>query len=184
MEWIWVVLRVIGVVRLWKGIKKGVVWLRPSGLKHRKPLVIMLGETAYIASQPYTPDQTIKDIIVQLNLGNPNVSDSESIMTFRLEVNGKPAYTVSDARPSEHGGYYLVPPGGGFSRVPNKEYLRLPVTVPANGALTGWIGFCILERHDLTLAEARKIEGKVVAVKVDGSEIDCRLPTCTLSPAE
>ena len=112
----------------------------------------MIGETAYIAPIPYLSNRGVSDIVIQVNLGNPNSSLTKTIMTFRLDVEGKAPYPLSEARKSERtGGWYLVPSGGGFSTVPNKDYMKMPITIPAASATVGWIGFCLVQRNDLTL---------------------------------
>ena len=156
---------------------------RENSIKNSEtqPLTVSIGESAYIASHPYVPDREVKDIILQVMLGNPNPSLPKTIMTFRLEVNGKPPYPLSEARISNRtGGWYLVPSGGGFSTVPNKDYLTVPLTVPPGGAVVGWIGFCTLERADLLLEEAQRIDGEVVVVQPDGTELRSILPPSTL----
>lgn len=178
--WLVSLLGAIGLPKLWRAVRRAFAWLKPTGLAADKPLFFNIGETAYIASHPYVRDREVKDIIVQVNLGNPSLLRSMTIMTFRLIVGSRPPYPVSEARRSENGGWYLVPSGGGFSTVPNKEYVRLPITIPAGQAAVGWVGFCMLERSDLRLAEARNIDAKVVAVQADGTETSYRLPVCEL----
>ena len=158
--------------------------MKPIGLTRNKPLTFLIGEAAYVASHPYVPEREVKDIVIQVQLGNPNPSSPKSVMTFRLYVDKKPPHPVSEARLSERTGtWYLVPPGGGFSTVPNKDYLQMPITIPPAGAVIGWVGFCLLQRNDLTLEEAWRIDGEVAAVYPDGSEIRCRLPACDLPSA-
>lgn len=180
-EWLVTLLGALGFSHAWEAAKRVAAWLRPVGLSHGKPLLFTIGEIAYIASHPYVPEGEVRDIIVQINLGNPDASRPETVMTFRLEVSGKASYPVSEARRSERTIlWHLVPAGGGFSTVPTKDYTRLPVTIPAGGAVVGWIGFCLAERLDLTLSEAKHMEAKVVAVQADGMESSYRLPPCDL----
>lgn len=182
-EWLTALLTAIGVKTIWGGVKRAWLWVRPRGLVSNKPLVFAVGETAYVASHPYTPDRAVKDVVIQVKLGNPHESRARTIMTFRLDVKGKAPYHVSEARESDKGGWFLVPPGGGFSTVPHKPYMQLPRTIPPNDAVVGWVGFCLLERNDLTLAEAWRIDANVVAIEVDGREATQSLPVCRLPEA-
>ena len=155
-------------------------WLTPSGLR-RTPISLTVGESAYIASSPYTPDREVKDIVLQVLLGNGSVRD-ETVMTFRIDLEGKGSIPVSEARWSDRGNnWILIPPGGGFSSIPQKEYHNPPITVPARQAFVGWIGFCLLEgRPRFTLEEAAGARGHVVAVLADGRELTAPLPSSTL----
>jgi hypothetical protein len=104
-------LSAIRLPKLWGAMKRTFAWLKPSGLAGNKPLFFTIGETAYIASDSYVPKQEVKDIILQVNLENPNLLRSKTVMTFRLNASGKPPYPVSEARRSERGGGWdLVPP--------------------------------------------------------------------------
>jgi hypothetical protein len=58
--------------------------------------------------------------------------------------------------------------------------MRLPITIPAGEAAVGWIGFCLLEGRDLTLAEAWNIDATAIAIQADGAEMSYRLPVCAL----
>jgi len=183
-DWFIGLLNAVGFSWLLGMVKRTLAWLKPSGLAGGKPLLFTIGETAYIASHPYVPEREVKDIIVQVKLGNPNLERSKTVMTFKLNVSGKRPYPVSEARALErNGGWYLVPPGGGFSTVPRKDYMRLPMTIPAGGAAVSWIGFCLLERSDLTLAEAWRVDATVIVIQADGTELSCRLPVCELPSA-
>ena len=44
-------------------------WMKPAGLA-RRGLSLAVGESAYIASHPHTPDRNLKDIVVQVLIGN------------------------------------------------------------------------------------------------------------------
>jgi hypothetical protein len=178
-EWVLTVLGLIGLRTLWHGVKRVGSWLKPQGLMRDKPLSLQIGETAYIASQPYTDEQKVKDIICQVILGNPN-DKAKTITTFRLEVRSKAPYPLSEARDSEHGGSYLVPPGGGFSTVPRKQWLKTPIQVNGGQGKAGWIGFCLLERENLTLAEVWSMDGELIAVQADGTELRVSFPICDL----
>ena len=178
-EWLLSLLSLIGLPRLWQVIKRVGSWLKPRGLVRDRPLTLKIGETAYIASHPYTDEQKVKNIICQVILGNPN-DKPKTITTFRLEVSSKAPYLLSEARDSERGGSYLVPPGGGFSTVPRKQWLKTPVQIKGGEAVAGWIGFCLLERGDLTLAEAWNMNGELIAVQTDGTELRALFPACDL----
>ena len=155
-------------------------WLKPSGLR-RSPISLAVGESAYIASSPYTPDREVKDIVLQVMLGNSSGRD-ETIMTFRINLDSKGTIPVSEARWSDRGNnWILIPPGGGFSSIPQKDYHNPPITVPARQAFVGWIGFCLLEgRPRLTLEEAADVQGQVIATLADGRELMASLPSTTL----
>lgn len=155
---------------------------KEQSLVQDKPLTLQIGESAFIASQPYTDGQKVKDVICRVILGNPN-DKPKTVTTFRLEVRSKAPYPLSEARDSECGGSYLVPPGGGFSTVPRKQWLKTPVQIKEGEGVAGWIGFCLLQREDLSLAEAWKIEGKLVAVQADGNELHLSFPPCDLPRA-
>ena len=184
-DWLMKVLGIVGLPWVWRVVKKGLGWLKPVGLTRGKPLFFTIGETAYIAPFPYVPEREVSDVVTQVHIGNPDTKRPRTVATFRLNVVGKPAYPVSEARRSErNGGWYLVPSGGGFSSVPSKDYMRLPITVPTGGAVVGWIGFCLAERRDLTWEEAWNIDAEVVSVEADGTEISCLLPACELPRQE
>jgi hypothetical protein len=156
-------------------------WLKPQGLvRSEKSLDFRVGETAYVANSPYIEESEVKDIICQVILGNPN-DQAKSVTTFRLEIKAKDPYLVSEARVTREGrSSYLVPPGGGFSSVPHKQWLSLPVQVEGQNGVVGWIGFTLISRNDLTLAEAWKMDGELVAVQADGNELRVKFPACTL----
>jgi hypothetical protein len=61
--------------------------------------------------------------------------------------------------------------------------MRLPITIPAEEAAVGWIGFCLLERRDLTLAEAWNMGATAIAIQADEAEVSYRLPVCALPRA-
>jgi hypothetical protein len=182
-EWLTLSLSKIGLVGIWRVSRKIFSWLKPVGLAHDKPLTFMIGEIAYIASQPYVPEREVSNIVIQVSIGNPNHSSSKTVMTFLLKVNSKAPYHVSEAGFSGDRHSYLVPSGGGFSTVPDRDYMTMPVTIPSASAKVGWIRFCLVERKDLTLDEAWNINATIVAVQPDGSEIYCRLPPCELPRA-
>lgn len=172
------------ILLLWRFGKRMLVWLKPQGLAHKdKPLNFGIGETAYITSQPYTEERIVKDIICQVILGNPN-EIAKSIANFRLEVESKEPYLLSEARDSKRGGSFLVPPGGGFSTVPRKQWLKTPIRVNGSDGVVGWIGFCLLERNDLTLGEAWKMDAELVAIQADETELRSIFPKCNLPPAQ
>lgn len=152
---------------------------KEQGLVRDKPLIFQIGETAYTAPHPYIDEREVSAIICQVIFGNPNNED-KTINTFRLEVNSKAPYLLSEARDSERGGSYLVPSGGGFASVPRKPWLSVPLTVNGKNSANGWIGFCIIERRDLTLKEAWNMAGELVAVQTDGVELRCPFPVCSL----
>ncbi len=152
---------------------------KEEGLVRDKPLIFQIGETAYIAPHPYVDEREVSAIICQVIFGNPDNKD-KTINTFRLEVNSKAPYLLSEARDSEHGGSYLVPSGGGFASVPRKPWLSVPLTITGKSGANGWIGFCIIERRDLTLKEAWNMGGELVAVQTDGVELRCPFPVCSL----
>ncbi len=134
-----------------------------------------------MASSPFTADRLVNSVVGQIILGNPNKNSLKTIMTFTLEVPEKSPYLVSEARKSDRtDGWFLVPPGGGFSTVPSKNYLQLPIKVPPGGSVVGWIGFCLIERNDLKLEEAWSLDATLVAIQVDGQEVRAQFPACTL----
>ena len=181
--WLLVLLSWIDPRAAWRFAKRIGTWLKPQGLtKADKPLNLQLGESAYIGSSPYTDEQKVKDIICQVILGNPS-DRTRTVTTFRLEVKSKACYLRSEARNSEKGGSSLVPSGGGFSTVPRKSWLDVPVRISSGDGVSGWIGFCLLERNDLIFAEAWKMDGELVAVQSDGVEIRAQFPPCNLPRA-
>lgn len=157
--------------------------MKPAGLA-RRGLSLAVGESAYIASHPHTPDRNLKDIVVQVLIGN-GTRDEITVMTFRLEFSlsntETPVARVSEARWSERGAQWiLIPPGGGGSSVPQKDYRNPPFAVAANDAHVGWIGFCLLEGPTVSLEEAAHPIGELVAVLADGQELRAPMPVSTL----
>lgn len=181
--WLVLLLSLIDPRAAWRFAKRIGTWLKPQGLtKTDKPLNLRIGESAYIASSPYTDERTVSDIICQVILGNPS-NKTKTLTTFRLEVKSKACYLHSEARDSKGHGSFLVPPGGGFSIVPHKPWLEVPVRIGSGDGISGWIGFCLSERHDLSLAEAWKMDGELVAVQSDGVEVRAQFPPCNLPRA-
>jgi len=160
-EWVLSLLGLIGLATLWKlvkrvafWLKRVAFWLKPQGLVGGTPLIFQIGETAYTASSPFVDEREVSAIICQVIFGNPD-KRNRVITTFRLEVKSKSPYLLSEARDSERvSGSYLVPAGGGFASVPKKPWLNVPFNIGGGDGKSGWIGFCLIERRDLTLAEA------------------------------
>ena len=181
--WLVVLLSLIDPRAAWRFAKRIGTWLKPQGLtKADKPLNLQIGESAYIGSSPYTDEQKVKDIICQVILGNPS-DRTRTVTTFYLKVKSKARYLRSEAKDSKKGGSFLVPSGGGFSTVPRKPWLDVPVRISSGDGVSGWIGFCLLERNDLTFAEAWKMDGELVAVQSDGMEVRAQFPPCNLPRA-
>ena len=181
--WLVLLLSWIGPRAAWRFAKHIGTWLKPQGLtKADKPLNLQIGESAYRASSPYTDERKVNVIICQVILGNPS-NATRTVTTFRLEAKSKACYLQSEARDSERGGSFLVPSGGGFSIVPRKPWLDVPVRIGSGCGVSGWIGFCLSERDDLTLAEAWKMDGELVAVQSDGVEVRAQFPPCNLPRA-
>lgn len=156
-------------------------WLMPYGLSQGKSLTLEIGEAAYRAPSPYTASRLVNAMVFQVIISNKNQRMSKTITTFRLEIDKKPSYPVSEARPSRNveGGWILIPAGGGFASVPSKPYINPPITVAGGDGCVGWIGFCFLERNDLTMGEAVALKGKVIGTQADGKEIEATVPACT-----
>lgn len=172
------------ILLLWRFAKRVVIWLKPQGLaRTKKSLYFQVGETAYLTSHPYTEDSEVQSIISQVTIGNPN-KGAKTIISFRLEYKSKAPYLISEARESKDGGSFLVPAGGGFSSVPRKPYLNLPIIIKPNDGVVGWIGFTMIQRKDLTLAEGWSKQAELVAVLHDGTEFRTKFPTCDLPPAQ
>ena len=83
-EWLVAALGFVGLPRLLRAMRGTASWLKPVGLARGKALSFMIGETAYISSHPYIADREVKDIIVEVILGNPNPVVDKTTMTFRL----------------------------------------------------------------------------------------------------
>jgi hypothetical protein len=181
--WLVLLLSRIDPRTAWRLVKRIGAWLKPQGLtKANKPLNLQIGESAFIGSSPYTDDRKVSDIICQVILGNPS-DRTRTVTSFRLEVKSKACYLQSEVRDSAKGSSFLVPSGGGFSTVPRKPWLDVPGRIGSGDGVSGWIGFCLAERDDLTFAEARKIDGVLVAVESDGVEVRVQFPPCKLPRA-
>jgi hypothetical protein len=182
--WVVVLLSWIDPRAAWRFAKRIGTWLKPQGLTEGgKSLNLQIGESAYMGSSPYIDERKVGDIICQVILGNPS-NRTRTVTTFRLEVKSKACYLQSEARTSKSGGSFLVPSGGGFSIVPRKPWLDVPVRIGGGDGVSGWIGFCLSERDDLTFAEARKMDGELVAVQSDGMEVRAQFPPCNLPRAD
>ena len=101
-EWVLGLLSFIGLTTLWRIFERVGSWLKPQGVVRDRPLTLQIGETAFIASHPYTDGQKVKDIICQAILGNPN-DKPKTVTTFRLKVRSKAPYPLSEARDSGRG---------------------------------------------------------------------------------
>ena len=73
-----------------------------------------------------------------------------------------------------------MPSGGGFSSVPQKTYLNIPIRIAARDGVVGWIGFTVIQRKDLTLADVCYKQAKLVAVLSDGKDLTINFPKCDL----
>ena len=181
--WLGVLLNLIDPRAVWRFAKRIGTWLKPQGLtKADKPLNVQIGESTYIGSPPYTDEQKVKDVVCQVILGNPS-DRAKTVTGFRLEVKTKAPYLQSEARDSEKGGSFLVPSGGGFSTVPRKPWLDVPVRISSGDGVSGWIGFCLIQRNDLTFAEAWNMGAELITVQSDGVELHAQFPPCDLPRA-
>ena len=177
------ILSFIGLPFIWRGIRSAVTWLTPTGLRNSRLPTLMIGESAYLGCNPFLPDTPIKGVIAQVNLGNPDRRNSQTIMTFRLNVVGKNPYPVSQARTSERGNSILDSGSGSSSTVPNNPYFGMPVAIPSGEAKVGWIGFLMIQRNDMTMEEAWVIDAQIVGILPDGKEISVKLPPCDIPRA-
>ena len=175
-EWILPILAFLGISRLWRGVRRVASWLKPAGLARGGGPTMVIAETAWRAS-----GDEIQTLIVRLILGNPDKSAPQPFVTFRLDVGDKAPFYVSEARLNEErGNWFLVPAGGGFSSIPNKPYLSMPVDIPSDSGVDGWVGFTFIENHKLTLVEAREVDAWIVGIQPNGREIQVNLPPCEL----
>lgn|SRR4030042_767264 len=177
------ILNLIGLKKLWQYIKSIGYWLKPTGIsQNNKPLYFKVGESAYRATLPFVDESEVYTIIGQIMIGNPNKKE-RIIISFRLEYEDKEPYLVSEAR-SGNSSFYLAPSGGGASSVPSKTYLNIPIKIPANDGIVGWIGFTIIERRDLKLNDVWNKQARLVAIQSDGKELYTSFPKCDLPRAE